>query len=359
MSATGGPRMSVGLFDRLARASSSLLNMMAGRWSAIQPRSSIGQLDTHRAARSSGVGWADPYRLDRPAAMPTGSYIRGGHSQKLRPQSRFGREPRHVREAREAAVRANLLLGDELLGEAAPPRGMLTLAAPPPVAGPGLVRSMREVQVMPGQVIVRAQGTTGAGGALYLVEQGEVEVRTAGAEHHQGRKAVSGFGGPDDPVSGSRLVATLGRGSVFGDHRVLAQLYSLPRSTLVVVPRHGAPVILWALPPRAFQKLAPALMRRRKKLEEMLCAVPLLSDRFVTPTERAFLGDRMRREDLMPGRAVMRKATRRTRCTWWSPGGRWRTPRAGITMSDWWGTSGAARTSVSWLCFGRCSGPPR
>ena len=73
---------------------------------------------------------------------------------------------------------------------------------------------------------------------------------------------------------------------MFGDHTVLAQLYSLPRSTLVMVPKQGTPCILWATPPGAYEALAPSLTRRRRRLDETLSAVPLLSDVYLTAGER-------------------------------------------------------------------------
>ena len=485
------PRSS-GVFAALARASETLYAAVFPRRSRIVSDQTPDGVSggTRRNPRSSGVGWADPYRLDRRAGVDNMAYVRGGESRALRPRSRPGREPLHVREARDEAVRSNRLLADELMELESKPPGdrdhdafgpRSTRVATPtiaqPVAAPGdpaqaevgirfssmvgtavaasrggaakrsavwsrwslglkksmipgersgltplnpltapesangggtmgdpvpalhaaketrkaaeavmmgspwgeiglgggpvtgtsrqrrppppmtssnsIVRGMREIHAMPGEIIVKPFASSAAvspstitaaaasrspacgrssiftggaaaissifgkrrlktsasvtvpGSTLYVIEQGEVEVRAAEYRPHQ--KGIPSQGNDGDGVEGSRLIATLSRGSMFGDHVILAQLYSLPRSTLIVVPKQGVPVILWAMAPGAFETLAPALMRRRRRLEEALAAVQILSDKYLTPPERAFIADRLRREDFMPGQTLTRQ----------------------------------------------------
>ena len=189
---------------------------------------------------------------------------------------------------------------------------------------------------------------------LYVVERGAAEVRVAADPSrlaHETRVAAGG-----DPREGSRLVATLARGHLFGDAVVMSQLYALPRGAFVVAvdddgdgsavsnaprsnatssataprsnatssatpPRSNATssatarvvsedrggLVAWTLPASAYDAMAPSLMRRRDAFESALRAVPILSDRILSRAQRAFLGDAMRRESWNVGQSIARQ----------------------------------------------------
>ena len=173
---------------------------------------------------------------------------------------------------------------------------------------------------------------------LYVVERGSAEVRVAADPSrlaHETRVAAGG-----DPREGSRLVATLARGHVFGDAVVMSQLYALPKGAFVVAvdddgdesesanaPRSNATssatgtssatarvvsedrggLVAWTLPASAYDAMAPSLMRRRDAMESALRAVPILSDRILSRAQRAFLGDAMRRESWNVGQSIARQ----------------------------------------------------
>ena len=130
-----------------------------------------------------------------------------------------------------------------------------------------------------------------------MVERGAAEVRVAADPSRLEYETRVAAGG--DFREGSRLVATLARGHVFGDAVVMSQLYALPRGAFVVAvdasESADAPtssesdrrLVAWTLPASAYDAMTSSLMRRRAALES-LRAVPILSDRILSPAQRAF-----------------------------------------------------------------------
>ena len=152
---------------------------------------------------------------------------------------------------------------------------------------------------------------------VYVVERGAAEVRVAADPSRLEYETRVAAGG--DFREGSRLVATLARGHVFGDAVVMSQLYALPRGAFVVAvdasESADAPtssesdrrLVAWTLPASAYDAMTSSLMRRRAALESSLRAVPILSDRILSPAQRAFLGDAARRESWNVGQSIARQ----------------------------------------------------
>ena len=110
-----------------------------------------------------------------------------------------------------------------------------------------------------------------------MVERGAAEVRVAADPSRLEYETRVAAGG--DFREGSRLVATLARGHVFGDAVVMSQLYALPRGAFVVAvdasESADAPtssesdrrLVAWTLPASAYDAMTSSLMRRRAALE--------------------------------------------------------------------------------------------